>query len=305
MTKTAPAMMFRVLAAAAASVCICGVVGTSALAETLTERGSYLVNTIMACGNCHTPRDPAGHLIADKQLSGGIYFTTPAFLATAANITPDPETGIGQWTDDEIKRALMQGVRPNHGRLPGVPLAAVMPANFYKALVPSDLDAIIAYLRSVKPVRNEVPKPKYTAPVSREPYPDAEQGFDAAKLSDPVSNGRYLVTIGHCMECHSAWSRGVSDFKTGLGGGGRPFGPNLVHGLDPAWQGSVAPNITSDPVAGLGKLTDEQIIRAIRQGIAHDGHKMKPPMAVSFYAGLTDGDVHDIVAYLRTVPPLK
>jgi hypothetical protein len=117
----------------------------------------------------------------------------------------------------------MQGIRPNHGRLPGVPLAAVMPANFYKALVPSDLDAIIAYLRSVKTVRNEVPKPKYTAPVSREPYPDAEQGFDAAKLSDPVSNGRYL----------------------------------------------------------------------------------RPPMAVSFYAGLTAGDVHSIVAYLRTVPPLK
>jgi mono/diheme cytochrome c family protein len=253
----------------------------------------------------HTPRDSAGHLIADKQLSGGIYFTTPAFVATAANITPDPETGIGQWTDDEIERALMQGVRPNHGRLPGVPLAAVMPANFYKALVPSDLDAIIAYLRSVKPVRNEVPKPKYTAPVSREPYPDAEQGFDADKLSDPVSNGRYLVTIGHCMECHSAWSRGVSDFKTGLGGGGRPFGPNLVHGLDPAWQGSVAPNITSDPVAGLGKLTDEQIIRAIRQGITHDGRKMRPPMAVSFYAGLTAGDVYSIVAYLRTVPPLR
>jgi mono/diheme cytochrome c family protein len=167
------------------------------------------------------------------------------------------------------------------------------------------LDAIIAYVRSVKPVRNEVPKPTYTAPVGREPYPDAEQGFDAARLSDRVTNGRYLVTIGHCMECHSAGSRGVSDFKTGLGGGGRHFGPNLVHGWDPAWQGSVAPNITSDLVAGIGKLSDEQIIRAIRQGIAHDGHKMKPPMPVSFYAGLTDGDVHAIVAYLRTVPPLK
>jgi mono/diheme cytochrome c family protein len=298
-------MMLRFLAAAATSVCISGVGQTSALAETLTERGSYLVNTIMACGNCHTPRDPAGHLIADKQLSGGLSFTTPAFAATAANITPDPETGIGQWTDEEIRRALTQGVRPNHGRLPGVPLAAVMPANFYKALVPSDLDAVVAYLRSVKPVKNEVPKPTYKAPVSREPYPDAEQGFDAAKLSDPVTNGRYLATIGHCMECHSAWSRGVSDFKAGLGLGGRPFGPNLVGGLDPAWQGSVAPNITSDPIAGIGQLSDEQIMRAIRQGIASDGHKMKPPMAVTFYAGLTDGDVHGIVAYLRTVPPLK
>jgi mono/diheme cytochrome c family protein len=58
-------------------------------------------------------------------------------------------------------------------------------------------------------------------------------------------------------------------------------------------------------VAGIGQVSDEQIIRAIRQGIAHDGHNMKPPMAVTFYAGLTDSDVHDIVAYLRTVAPLK
>jgi mono/diheme cytochrome c family protein len=298
-------MTRRFLAAAAATICLYGIVQTGALAETATERGSYLVNTIMACGNCHTPRDPAGKLIPEKQLSGGIYFTAPPFIATAANITPDPETGIGSWSDDDIKRALTQGVRPNHGRLAEVPLAAVMPANFYKALVPRDLDAVVAYLRSVKPVKNEVPKPVYKAPVHREPYPDAEQGFDPSKLSDPLINGRYLATIGHCMECHAAWSRGVSDFKNGLGRGGRPFGPDLVHGLDPAWQGSVAANITSDPVDGIGKLTDEQIIRAIRQGIAHDGHKIKPPMAVSFYAGLTDRDVHDIVAYLRTLPPLK
>jgi mono/diheme cytochrome c family protein len=298
-------MRVRFVGIAISSACILGAIQTNASAETLVERGSYLVNTIMACGNCHTPRDPAGKLIPEKQLSGGIYFTAPPFIATAANITPDPETGIGEWNDDEIKRALTQGLRPDHGRLAGVPLAAVMPANFYKALVPRDLDAVVAYLRSVKPIKNEVPKPVYKAPVHREPYPDAERGFNPSQLSDPVTNGTYLVTIGHCMECHAAWSRGVSDFKNGLGRGGRPFGPDLVHGLDPAWQGSVAPNITSDPVAGIGQVSDEQIIRAIRQGIAHDGHNMKPPMAVTFYAGLTDSDVHDIVAYLRTVAPLK
>ncbi len=99
---------------------------TSALAETQLERGSYLVNTIMACGNCHTPRDPQGTLIADKALSGGNTFTTPVFTATAANITPDIETGIGSWSNDEIKRALTQGLRPDHGRHAGAPLAAVI-----------------------------------------------------------------------------------------------------------------------------------------------------------------------------------
>jgi mono/diheme cytochrome c family protein len=276
-----------------------------AFAETQVERGSYLVNTIMACGNCHTPRDPQGKLIPDKALSGGINFTTPAFVATARNITPDRETGIGTWTDEEIKHALTQGTRPDHGRLAGVPLAAVMPANFYKGLLPTDLDAIVVYLRSIKPVRNEVPDPDYKAPVKRDPYPDSEKGFGDAVSSDPVTRGKYLAAIGHCMECHASWSRGVSDFTNGLGHGGRPFGPTLVHGLDPTWQGSVAANITPDPTAGIGAWSDDEIKTAITKGISRDGHQLKPPMAFSFYAQMKDGDVRDIVAYLRTLPPYK
>jgi mono/diheme cytochrome c family protein len=289
-----------------ATVLFCSaVLQTSALSETQLGRGSYLVNTIMACGNCHTPRDSQGKLIVDKALSGGNKFTTPIFTATAANITPDNDTGIGTWSNDEIRGALTQGLRPDHGRLAGVPLAAVMPANFYKALLPTDLDAIIIYLRLIKPVRNEVPDPEYKTPVKREPYPDAERGFDDATLSDPVSRGKYLVTIGHCMECHAAWSRGVSDFTNGLGHGGRPFGPTVVHGFDPAWQGSVAANITSDPTAGVGAWSDDEIKTAITMGISRDGHQLKPPMAFSFYAQMRDSDVRDIIAYLRTLPPYR
>jgi len=70
-------------------------VGNDAKAGDKAERGAYLVNTIMACGNCHTPRDAAGGPIADKALSGGLAFNTPALIATAPNITPDKETGIG------------------------------------------------------------------------------------------------------------------------------------------------------------------------------------------------------------------
>src|ERR1700760_4440501 len=96
-----------------------------ASAETAIERGNYLVNTIMACGNCHSPRDADGRIIADKALSGGLSFDTPAFVATAPNITPDVETGIGSWSDDEIKRSLIEGIRPDHGKLAGTPLAAI------------------------------------------------------------------------------------------------------------------------------------------------------------------------------------
>src|SRR5882672_12076986 len=254
-------------------------------ADSPAERGNYLVNTIMACGNCHTPRDADGKAITDRAFSGGLTFATPAFVATAPNITPDVETGIGSWSDAEVKRALIEGVRPDHGRLAGVPLAAIMPANFYKALLPDDLDAIVAYLRGLKPVRNEAPDPVYKVAVRRDPYPDAEAGFSKTMLADPVRRGTYLVTIGHCMECHSAWSRGVSDFKTGLGRGGRAF--PLREGSPDAAPGSIAANITSHPTAGIGAWSDGEIVRAITQGIGRDGRTLKPPMAYGYYAAVT------------------
>ena len=269
----------------------------AARAETPVERGAYLVNTVMACGNCHTPRDANGALMSDKAFSGGLTITTPAFNATAPNITEDQETGIGAWSDAEIKRALVEGVRPDHGHLAGVTLAAVMPASFYKALLPDDLNAIVAYLRTLKPVRNTVPEPEYKMAVHRQPYPDAEKGFTKSDFSDAVRRGAYLVTIGHCMECHSTFAAGVSDFANGLGHGGRQFGPAVVKGL----PDTVVPNITADSVAGIGAWSDAEIVRAIKQGIARDGRHLNPPMAYPFYAGLSDGDTADIIAYLRTL----
>jgi mono/diheme cytochrome c family protein len=274
-----------------------------AAAESPAERGFYLVNTIMACGNCHTPRGASGETIADRAFSGGLTFTTPVFIVTAPNITPDVETGIGSWSDAEIKHALVEGIRPGHGHLAGVPLAAIMPANFYKALLPDDLDAIVAYLRTIKPVRSEVPDPVYKAPVHRDPYPDAEAGFNPAISADPVRRGAYLVTIGHCMECHAARTRGVSDYKNGSGRGGRTFPPPA--GSPEGTPDSVAANITSDSTAGIGAWSDAEIGRAITHGIGRDGHRLRQPMAFAYYAGLKSGDVADIIAWLRTVPPLQ
>jgi len=288
--------------------CISFIVGlavTPVQAETLVERGNYLVNTILACGNCHTPKDANGAAIADKEFSGGLSFTTPAFDAVAANITPDRDTGIGSWSDDEIKRALTEGVRPAHARLPGVPLAAVMPAGFYKALLPRDLDAIVAYMRTVKPVASAVASPVYKLPVYRDAYPDAEAGFTEEALKDPVKRGAYLATIGHCMECHATWDKGVSDYRGGFGKGGRPFGAFVVKGFPANWEGSKAANITPHRTAGIGAWSDAEIKRAIAQGVRPDGRVLKPPMAFAWYAGIKDDDLNAIVAWLRTLPPLE
>jgi mono/diheme cytochrome c family protein len=279
---------------------------TSAAAQgTPLERGRYLVTTIMACGNCHTPKDADGRAIAGKELAGGgIGFDIPPFAGVAANITPDRETGIGAWSDAEIKRAITHGERPARGRLADQPLAAPMAANFFKAILPRDLDAIVAYLRSLPPVRNALPQPVYRAPVQREAFALADHGFTEQDLRDPVRRGAYLATIGHCMECHTPLEKGRLQFETALGAGGRPFLPSFVKGLPPRWKGSVSRNITSHPEQGLGGWSDAEIKRAITQGIGRDGRRMQEPMAFAWYAGMREEDLDALVAYLRSVPPI-
>ncbi|MGZ5214915.1 MAG: c-type cytochrome [Caldimonas sp.] len=296
----APLLRVSTLAAALAGGMVCAVAQEPPL-----ERGRYLVTTIMACGNCHTPKDAQGRAVPGKELAGGgVRFDLPPYAGAAANITPDKETGIGAWNDAEIKRALTHGERPDHGPLAGQPLAVPMAANFFKAILPGDLDAIVAYLRSVRPVRNAVPAPLYRGPVRREPFALAERGFSELDMRDTVRRGAYLATIGHCLECHTPLENGAPRFDTALGAGGRPFLPSFVKGLPEGWQGSVSRNLTSHPDLGLGAWSNAEIKRAITQGVGRDGRRLQEPMAFAWYAGIRDEDLDAIVAYLRTLPPL-
>jgi mono/diheme cytochrome c family protein len=263
---------------------------TAAAAQTSLERGRYLVDTVMTCHNCHTPMGPNGPQF-DKALSGGLRFDEPPFDVTASNLTSHLETGIGKWSDADIKKALLEGVRPA-----GHQLAAVMPSGFYKVLTPGDLDGIVAYLRSLPPVDNKVRDPVYKMSIPHQVFPGAEKPMSDADLKDQVNRGFYLATIAHCMECHTPFGPPGSgvDFQNSLGKGGREFrGP---------WGVSTSRNITSSKSKGIGDWTDAQIKRAITQGVRHDGTQLKPPMGYRFYAKMTDGDVDAIVAYLRTVP---
>src|ERR1043165_7545091 len=118
-----------------------------ATAQSAVERGNYLVNTIMTCGNCHSPKGPPA-IVAGKDFSGGLRFNEPPFDVTAPNITPDKETGIGNWTDEQIKTLLLTGKNVH-----GIQVAEVMPSAYYPILTPQDLNAIVAYLRSLPPVK--------------------------------------------------------------------------------------------------------------------------------------------------------
>ena len=263
---------------------------SSAFAQAPVERGKYLVNTIMTCQNCHTPKGERGAPIYERDLSSGLSWDEPPFKVTASNITQDKETGIGSWTDAQIKTALRKGQRPN-----GVQLAAIMPYDFYEILTDRDLNAIVAYLRTVKPVKQTVPDPIYKIALPRHIVQGAEKPFTEADMTDKVKKGFYLATIGHCFECHTPMGPKGREFETRYGAGGFDFpGP---------WGKSTSRNITSHKEKGIGAWTDAEIKRAITDGVSRDGSRLKPPMGFEFYKNMTGDDLDAIVAYLRTVPP--
>src|SRR6202166_1365711 len=116
----------------------------------LVKRGDYLVNGLLTCGNCHTPKGPPT-AIAGKDFSGGLSWDEPPFKVTAPNITPDKETGIGNYTDEQLMTVLRKGIKAN-----GIPVAMIMPSGFYEIMTDRDLDAVVAYLRSLTPIKNKV-----------------------------------------------------------------------------------------------------------------------------------------------------
>lgn len=285
-------MQKLVLAAAAVVALAAGSAGVRA--ETAMERGKYLVESIMGCGNCHTPQGPNGPVM-DRALSGGPPIEEgKAFTAMPSNITPDPDTGIGKWTDAQIKTAVREGRRPD-GTLIGPP----MPFSQYRGIADSDLDAVVAYLRTVPPVKNAVPKSTYNIPLPPAWGPPIDKPVTAPPTRDKLAYGAYLAgPLGHCVECHTPMGPdGRFQFATLLGAGGMQF-----HG---PWGLSVSKNITSDPEQGLGKWTDAEIERAIRSGIDKDGNPLKPPMGFSYYSKISAADMAALIAWLRTLPPRK
>ncbi len=272
------------------AACALALGAASARAEAPVERGRYLVETIAGCGNCHTPRGPGGVFDATKELAGGFVVDEKPFRAVASNITPDKETGIGTWTDAQIAKAIREGIRPD-GSLVGPP----MPIGLYRKLSDSDLMAMVAYLRTVKPVRNKVEKSTYRIPLPPNYGPPVTSVPDVPR-ADKVKYGEYLAgPVGHCVECHTPMVQGKHDWSR-IGQGGMEFnGP---------WGVSVARNITPHNEDGLGTWSDGEIKRAITQGISKNGGKLYPPMPYSLYSKVRVEDLDAVVAYLRSLKPL-
>jgi len=255
-------------------------------------RGRYLVESIAGCGNCHTPHLPDGSLDPNLSFAGAFVIEEPIFKAYAKNITPDMETGIGSWTEEQIVNAIRNGQRPD-GSFMGPPMSF----GWYKRMSDTDAYAIAAYIKSVPAIRNVVPASTYQIPLNG--FGPMVTSVPDVPRDDLVRYGEYLAgPVGHCMDCHTPLGPTGNDM-TQLGRGGNVFARPFIYD----WA-AVAANITSHPEAGLGSWTDDEIKRAITDGISRDGRVLLPFMPYGLYKKMQPRDLDAVVAYLRSLPPL-
>jgi mono/diheme cytochrome c family protein len=255
---------------------------------TQIEKGRYLA-TAADCVACHTV--PNG----GQRFAGGRPIETPFGNITSANITPDQDTGIGAWTDEQFENAVRKGIRPDGSRL-----YPAMPFNDYTKMSHDDVVAIRAYLKTVPAVHNPVVSDTLPFPFNIRTgmrawdalyFTEGEFKPDPQKPAD-WNRGAYLVQgPGHCGACHTP--------KSLLGG---DKSSEYLQGSP--LQGWVTPNITNDNVAGLGTWSVDDVVTYLRTGhnriTAATG-----PMAEEVEnssSKMTDGDLKAIAAYLKSLP---
>lgn len=257
----------------------------------LAARGEYIVRSVAVCGHCHSA-DPRN---ADGPLSGGREFRNWRLgTIRASNLTPDPETGLGRWTDAEIVRAIRSGEdRQGHT------LAPVMPYAWFRGMSERDALAIARYLRTLPPVRNEVrnsPSLVYRAAKLFTLGPARPTATVAPRTGPDAAYGRYLANhVSLCGDCHTP--RGGVQQKADLdrlfaGDASSPFPAN------PA-------NLTPDEETGIGRWTEEDFLRALRTGVNPRGDSIHPFMPWRELRRMRDDDLRAIYRYLRTLPAIR
>jgi mono/diheme cytochrome c family protein len=276
------------------------VAASDAAAQTTPEqiaRGKYVFGAAAGCG-CHT--------VAKQPLNaGGRKYVGPFGTVYSSNITPDPTTGIGKWTDEQIITATRLGRRPNGERL--IP---VHPYTVFNGMTEQDLKDVVAYLRSVPPVNRATPAKKISVPMFESVFLPAWLATFAAIETPPksaatsgVARGEYLTrAVSHCGECHTPRTMTMAvDNTRFLAGNPKGKGP----------EGSAVPNITPDRETGLGSWTEEQITDYLETGNKPDGDVAGGLMAEVIqgssagYKDLTKADRLAIAKYLKSIPPIK
>jgi len=260
----------------------------------LVERGQYIFSSAGGCA-CHSP--PKG-----TPYAGGREFPIPMAKVYSTNLTADKETGLGNWSDQQIRDAITRGIRPDGERL-----LPVMPYEAYSGMAEEDLKALIAYLRTLKPVRKENLRAKaYVSlfrPVVTPLWLKLFGRFSNTPAKAPksgIERGRYLVEhVSLCGDCHTPRNfMGVPKRALYLAGAKKGQG----------FLNAEVPNITPDKETGIGDWKREDIAELLLTGTKPDLDNVQGLMAEVTEAGFKNMKREDALAiadYLKSIKPVK
>lgn len=261
------------------------------------ERGRYIANALSGCIYCHSPHDwnaPGTPFVPGREGAGGVlpYADLPGRIV-APNLTPDPETGVGRWTDDQLARAIREGIGHD-----GRALFPMMPYTHYRKMPDEDLASVVVYFRSLPPLRNQLPPTEIIFPVKyliRDvPQPVTSPVAEIPATLDPLSRGEQLVNLAGCTDCHTPQDKG-QDIPGMSFAGGLPFpGP---------WGNVSSANLTPDP-SGIPYYDEALFLQAMHTGSVQ-ARQLNPIMPVKVYRHLSDEDLKAMFAYLRTLKPVQ
>lgn len=274
-------------------------------AETIA-RGEFLYNYSLNCWGCHGSE---GSRSPDEPQAGGFEFDLTDIgppggfgIVYSSNVTPDVETGIGAWSDGELVRAIREGL-DRDGHL----IFVIMEAEWWRGMSDEDVLALVAYMRSLPPVKNEVPANRLTF------LAKALQALGISKPQPPVTSpvvapprgatseyGEYLVYhASGCAGCHMP-----RDPNTGQFDATRPLAGGLFEFPEEGFS-TTGSNLTPDAATGIGDWTEEQFITAMRTGLRPDGTVMLPFMPYPSYSQWSEDDLRAIWSFLRTLDPIE
>jgi len=260
------------------------------------ERGRYIATGLSGCLYCHSSHawTASGHpIVAGTEGAGEVLpFGNLPGRIVAPNLTPDPQTGAGNWTDDQLARAIREGIGHD-----GRALFPMMPYTHYREMSDEDLASVVVYLRSLPAVCNELPETEIIFPVKylirSVPEPLTSPVGDVSS-SDPVKLGAHLVNLAGCSDCHTPQVKGTPVPGMEFAGGGIFAGP---------WGTVASANITPD-ASGISYYDEALFLQVMRTGYVH-ARPLHPIMPVMVYKNLSDADLKAMFAYLRTLKPVK
>ena len=267
-----------------------------------TSELQYLFTSLLACDRCHSPHDytrlHSPVIPQSRGIGRGLDLRGLPGSVIAPNLTMDPDTGLGKWTDGEIIRAIREGVDKN-----GRALYSLMPYPYFRKITDEDAMAIVAYLKTLTPTRSELPRTdlSFLTRVFLKSEPTPVGSIPPADDYGGAIYGEYLVGIAACESCHTPPARWFSN---------RRFAGGVF--FESPYGQVYSANITQDAATGIGKWTFRQFEAKMHQ---HAEYQNEPPPKVGgdrftvmpweSYAGISNKDLEDMFLFLRGATPVS